>query len=386
MSIVVNTPSGNIGRPLVEALLARGEAVTILSRNPDKVADLVSKGARLVEGSIDDRAALERAFTGAEAVFWLTPPAYTPSFAEWAVRAANDAASIAKAKGVKRAVVLSSIGAQNGPGSGPVGVLLAVEDAFRGALADVTVLRAGFFMENVLRDLGTITALGSIFSPIPADKKVPVVATRDIADAALEALIDRATHGHHVQGVHGPEDLSQRDMAAILSEVLHKPVSYVEVTIEAAKKGMADAGMPPFLVSLFAEMLQAIRDGRMDSAEPRTPRSTTKTRFVDFAREVVKPAALAALPKRSPFMAVAHVDLSKMDEIQKLVPSERARVAELTKEGTFTKVQLSTDYKVVFIEVAAASADAAREAVSSLPLYKFMKVELFALQAPLSAS
>lgn len=297
MSIVVNTPSGNIGRPLVEALLARGEEVTILSRNPDKVADLVRKGAQLVEGAIDDRAALERAFTGAEAVFWLTPPAHSPSYHEWSVRVANDAAAIAKAKGVKRAVVLSSIGAQSGPGTGPVGVLLAIEDAFRTAIADVTSLRAGFFMENVLRDLGTITALGSIFSPMPADKKVPVVATRDIADAALEALLDRTSHGYQIQGVHGPEDLTQREIAAIISEALHKPVAYVEVPVEAAKKGMADAGLPPFLVSLYAEMYQAIRDGRMDPAEPRTPRSTTKTRYVDFAREVLKPAALAASSK-----------------------------------------------------------------------------------------
>ena len=65
MSIVINTPNGNIGRPLVQKLLASGRTVTIIARNPETVSDLVKQGAKLVQGSIEDKATLDAALEGA---------------------------------------------------------------------------------------------------------------------------------------------------------------------------------------------------------------------------------------------------------------------------------------------------------------------------------
>ena len=73
MKIVVNTPAGNIGRSAVDQLLLAKEDVTIISRHPRKVTDLIERGAKLEEGSIDDPGVLTRAFRGADALFWLTP-------------------------------------------------------------------------------------------------------------------------------------------------------------------------------------------------------------------------------------------------------------------------------------------------------------------------
>jgi uncharacterized protein YbjT (DUF2867 family) len=289
MHIVINTPGSNIGRPLVLSLLAAGEKVTVISRNPTSIADLVEKGAHVVEGSIDDPATLDRAFAGAEAVFWLTPPAFRPDFKEWAVATGRAAAEAARRHGVRKAVVLSSVGAQTGPGTGPVGVLLAIENAFRESLPDVVALRAGYFMENTLRNLQTIVAQGAIYSPVPADKKAPTVATRDIAAVAGEELRGGAG-GHRIRGVHGPVDLSAREQAQILTEALGRPVQYVEVPVAAARAGMIAAGLPEFAADLYAEMYQGLIDGRMDVAEARSSETTTPTDFATFAREAVRPA------------------------------------------------------------------------------------------------
>lgn len=293
MHIAVNTPGSNIGRPLVASLLAAGAQVTVISRNPGSVADLAEKGARVVEGSIDDPATLDRAFAGVDAVFWLTPPAIRPDFRSWAVATGRAAAEAARRNGVRRAVVLSSVGAQTGPGTGPVGVLLAIEDAFREQLADVVALRPGYFMENMLRNLPTIVAQGAIYSPVPADKKAPTVATRDIAAVAAEELLGGAG-GHRIRGVHGPVDLTAREQAEILSEALGRPIQYVEVPVAAARGGMLAAGFPEFAADLFCEMYQALIDGRMDAAEPRSAETTTPTDFATFAREVVRPAVAQA--------------------------------------------------------------------------------------------
>lgn len=291
--IVVNTPNGTIGRKVSEALLDAGATLTVLSRTADKVAPLAARGATVVEGSLDDAAALKAAFAGADSLLWITPPVIRPDFHAWAVDSARQAAALAREAGIANVVVLSSVGAHTGPGTGPVGVLLAVEEAFRAAIPHVTALRPGFFMENFFRDVGTLAQLGKIFSPIPADKKVPMVATDDIAATATRALLDPRP-GHAVLGVHGPEDVTYREAAALLGEAWGRPVEYVQVRVEDARQGMIGAGFPAFAADMFCEMYQGILDGRMEQAEPRTAETTTPTSLASFFRRALVPALAGA--------------------------------------------------------------------------------------------
>jgi uncharacterized protein YbjT (DUF2867 family) len=290
MSIVINTPNGNIGRSLSLRLLEAGRKLTVISRGADKVADLVKRGAKLVEGSTDDAAVLDRALAGAEALFWLTPPAVRPDFISWAKESALAAAKAVKAHGVKRVVVLSSVGAHNGPGNGPVSALLAVEEAFKAVCADVTILRPGFFMENLLRDVGTLAKLGSLFNPLPRDKAMPWVSTGDIAARSAEVLLDAGWKGHRYVGVHGPANLSYGQVESILTEALGRPVRHVQVTLDDARNAMLGMGMPTWMVDLYLEMYASIPTGRMDPAEPRSAQTTTPTTLAQWAREVLKPA------------------------------------------------------------------------------------------------
>lgn len=298
MRIVVNTPNGNIGRSLARQLLEKGAKVVGIARSPGKLADLVARGLEVIEGSTDDPAVLARAFAGADAVFWLTPPAFRPDFREWTRATARAGADAVKAQGVKRVVVLSSLGAQTGPGSGPVGVMLDIEETFKAAAPDVTVLRPGYFMENILHSVATIAQAGSIFLPIPADKKFPMVATADIAAKGAEVLLDSKWKGHRIVGVHGPADLTYREVASVLTEALGKPVSYVEVSVDQARQGMVGAGMPDFVADMYAEMYGAIIAGRMDAAEPRSAETTTPTALLTFARETLRPAVEKASAAR----------------------------------------------------------------------------------------
>lgn len=294
MRITVNTPSGNIGRALTLALLDARAEVTLISRNPDKVSDLVGRGARLVPGEIDDETTLGEALAGADAVFWLNPPAIRPDYVAWSEATGQRAADVARRHGVQRALVLSSVGAQAGHGTGPVSPLLAIEKAFEAAVPHTVALRPGFFMENILRSLGTLASEGAIYAPVPGNVPVAQVATRDIAAMAAAELLDPRWTGHRVRGVHGPEDVSQDQAAAILGKVLGRPVKYVQITVEQARQGMVSMGFPAFAADLFAEMYQAILSGRMVPAEPRTAETTTTTTLEQFAREVVAPAVAQA--------------------------------------------------------------------------------------------
>ena len=290
MSIVINTPTSNIGRALAARLLDAGEHITVLSRDKKKVDELLRRGARVVEGSFEEPALLAEALEGAEALFWLTPPPARPDYYAWAVKCAKHAAVAAKKAGACRAVVLSSMGAHTGPGTGAVGPAREMENDFEAALPAVVSLRPGIFMENFLLSTDMIAKAGQIFTPLPAGKRWPLVATADIAAKAACWLLDRGWSGHHKIGVHGPQDLSTDEAAEIISSALGKPVKCVDASLDQARRAMNGMGMPDFVVDLILEQYVAFREGRLDQAEPRTPDTTTPTTLAEFARTTLVPA------------------------------------------------------------------------------------------------
>jgi len=294
MTIVINTPNGNIGRRTAERLLDSGVPVRIISRNPNKVTDLTSRGASLVIGSTDDAVALAKAFDGAETVFWLTPPAYRPDYAAWVRETAQKAAQAMASAKVERVVNISSIGAHAGADTGPIASLGEVESIFSEAMPNVVHLRPGSFMENHLADVAAIASEGSIYSPLPKNAPMAEIATSDIGDIAATYLLGADWSGQKVHELHGPRDLTPTDAAELIGEGIDKPVNLVEVTIDQAREGMLAAGLPDFVVAMYAEMFTAMREGRIIAEQPRSPATTTPTGLRRFASEVLKPAVEAA--------------------------------------------------------------------------------------------
>jgi uncharacterized protein YbjT (DUF2867 family) len=294
MTIVINTPNGHIGRRTAERLLDSGLAVRIMSRNPSKVTDLTARGASLVIGSIDDADALAKAFDGAEAALWVTPPAFRPDYADWVRETADKAAKAMASAQVSRLVNISSIGAHAGAGTGPIAALGEVESIFSEAMPNVVHLRPGSFMENYLADVPTIAAEGVMYSPLPKNAPMPTIATRDVGDVAATYLLGATWTGQHAHELQGPKDLTPTEAAELIGEGIEKPVKLVEITVEQAKRGMLGAGLPDFVVELYGEMFAAMREGRIVAEQPRTPETTTPTGLRRFAAEVLKQAVEAS--------------------------------------------------------------------------------------------
>lgn len=282
MNIVINTPNSNIGRVLTQRLLASGDhKVTVISRDPSKIADL--QGAIVAKGSFEDAATLKAAFEGADTLFWLTPPNYRPDFEAWAQDAATLAASAAKAAGIDRVVVLSSVGAQHAEGNGPVDALHRVEGVFtRAGFSSVGIMRPANFMENLFFSADTIKNASAVFGPTPGDIKVPWVATRDIGARAAQIIEDTSWSGVKHFGVHGPADVSWDEVVAHLSHVLGRQIAYVQVGLEDVRAGMLEAGMPEFVADMFVELYDGGLKGTMAAAEPRDASTTTPTTVQTF--------------------------------------------------------------------------------------------------------
>ncbi len=292
MRILVNTPTGKIGRLVTRHLLDAGLDLNLISRHPEKLDGLGTR-APVVQGDLDDPATLDRATRGVDTLFWVTPGLANPDYQRWNQDLARLAVATARGNGVKRAVVLSSISAQVPTGVGPISSLHQVEREFQAGFADLVILRPTFFMENHLASVASIATMGAIFAPIAGDVRFPQIATRDIAMRAIALLGDGTWTGQRILGLHGPADLSYEQTAQILGEALGRPLRFVQVTGEQAKQAMLGGGLPAYVADSYVEMYDAMGSGVFQQAEPRNPETTTPTTLRQFAIDTLKPAVEA---------------------------------------------------------------------------------------------
>ncbi len=291
--IVVTTPTGNIGSQLIPHLLAAGEPVRVIVRDPAKLAPEVQGKIEVVQGSTDDESVLSRAFAGAESLFWLVPPSFQDNGdAEYYLRFTRPACRAIQSQDVKRVVAVSGLGRGIAADAGPVTAAFAMEAEIEKTGVDFRALWCPGFMENTLSQLEPLKHQGIFFGAFPPDLKTPFVATRDIAASAAKLLLDKSWTGQGGLAVLGPENLSLNDMAAIMTEVLGKPVRFQQIPGEALKAQLIQHGANEVLAQGLVNMYAAKADG-LDNAEPRTAENTTPTAFRQWCEEVLKPAFLS---------------------------------------------------------------------------------------------
>ncbi len=292
--IVVTTPTGSIGRQVLENILDSGEPIRVIARDPSRLPSRVLEHVEIVHGSHGEVEVVNKAFAGADSVFWLVPPdPQAQSVAAAYVDFTRPAADAIRRQGVKRVVAVSALGRGTAmaTNAGYVTASLKMDDLIASTGVSLRELTMPSFMDNVLRQVEPIRTQGIFFSPISGDRKLPTCATGDIAAVAAKLLLDHSWSGRGSVPVLGPEDLSSNDMAQIMSQVLEKPVRFQQITYEAFKATLTGNGMSDAMAQGMVDMMAA-KDAGLDNAEPRTPQSTTPTSFRQWCEEVLKPAVL----------------------------------------------------------------------------------------------
>ncbi|MGW0204444.1 NAD(P)H-binding protein [Streptomyces sp. NPDC003233] len=209
--IVVTGATGNVGRALVDRLLAAGRPVRALTRDPQRAA--LPAGAEVVRFRPDDPAAL---FGGATALF-LYAQAGTPDLLE-----------AARAHGVRHVVLLSSGIVQEGADeTHPIHVMHATaEQQIRASGLDWTFLRPNAFATNALQWAPQIRA-GNTVRGVFADGLSAPIHEDDIAAVAERVLLD----GGHENAVHrltGPAAITNAGQVAAIGAAVGKELTFVE--------------------------------------------------------------------------------------------------------------------------------------------------------------
>jgi uncharacterized protein YbjT (DUF2867 family) len=292
--IVITTPAGTIGHQVLENLLDTAEHLRLVARDLSGIPARVRQDVEVIEGSHGDSAVVDKAFDGADAVFWLCPPDPHAESIEAAYTGfTRPAAEAFRKHGVKRVVGVSALGRGTpwAAHAGYVTASLAMDDLIAGSGAAYRALTNPSFMDNIAVQAAAIKNQGMFFSPIDGDRKLPAVATRDIAAAATRLLIDDSWSGAGEVPLLGPEDLSFNDMAQIISEVLGRQVRFQRITFEAYKDRFTGFGMSDAMAQGMTDMAWAKNQG-LDNAVQRTPGNSTPTSFRQWCEEILKPAVL----------------------------------------------------------------------------------------------
>ncbi|MGA7314486.1 MAG: NmrA family NAD(P)-binding protein [Silvibacterium sp.] len=221
--VAVTGITGKVGSRVARGLIAQGQTVRAVVRSRAKGDEWAALGCDVFVASIDDAEAMTEAFRGVNDVFLMTPPNYDPEpgFPDTQQNAVAIRTAIEESRPGK-VVFLSTVGAQvtepnllNNSGM--------TEAMLRTVPVPVAFLRAAWFMENAAWDIESAKS-GVVHSFLqPLDHRIPMVATEDIAQTAVE-LLGESWKGVRIVELEGPERYSSNDVAAALASALGTPV------------------------------------------------------------------------------------------------------------------------------------------------------------------
>jgi uncharacterized protein YbjT (DUF2867 family) len=273
--IVVTGATGNAGSEVVRALTTRGGRVRAFVRDPGKARRKLGEDVELAAGDFADQRSVRAAFDGADAL--LLSCADDPRRVGWET-AAIDAAVAA---GVRRIVKLSAAAAE--PGS-PVAFWDwhgQVEQHLRASGASWVILRANWYMSNLLAAAPRVAAEGRLYAPA-GQAQVAMIDPRDVG-AAAAAVLSSPGHEGHTYLLTGPRAITYAQVAADLSAATASRVEFIDVPDEAAHQAMIHDGLPGFAAGQIVAMFARLRQGVAAQVSPAVE-ALTRCAPRDFAR------------------------------------------------------------------------------------------------------
>lgn len=292
MKIVLTGSLGNISKPLTEELIQKGHTVTVISSISERKSAIEALGAKAAIGTMQDVHFLSETFKGADAVYLMETLDHTtftdPNMdiiAEIAAIGHNYKQAIENS-GVKRVVLLSSVGAHTNTGNGNLVMHYNVENILRGLPEKIHIkfMRPVGFFTNIYRSLQTIKEKGIIISNYGGDQKEPWVSPLDIA-AAIAEEFEKPFTGREVRYI-ASDEVSPNEIAKVLSESIGNPeLKWLEISDEELLNGMLAFGMNPQIANGFVEMQAAQGTGALYEDFYRHKPTLGKVKLTDFAKE-----------------------------------------------------------------------------------------------------
>ena len=285
MTVTVLGATGKTGGTAAHRLLTAGAKVKAVGRSHDKLAALTKSGAQAIVADVADTAALTEALRGSDAAYLMIPgDATKPDMTGQYARATEAIARAVADAGLRRAVFLSSLGAELATGTGPIVGLHRAEERLRAISGlDLLILRPGYFYENNFGTLGLIKHQGINGGAIDPTVAMTTIAAADIGEVAAAAVRAADFSGVVVRELAGPREVTMPEATALIGKAIGKPdLAYVRFPDEGFVDGLKSAGFSADAAGLYLEMAQAFNKGIV-RPQPGNEKIRTTTTFDAFA-------------------------------------------------------------------------------------------------------
>jgi uncharacterized protein YbjT (DUF2867 family) len=251
-TVILVTTAGKVGAATARLLREQDVPVRVLVRNPDQATAkaLAAAGAEIAAGDLDVPASIDAAMAGVSAVVLVSPAVPAQELHVVASAARTGVAHIVKA--TSKASADSPIARRRGQAE--------IEAGLAATGIPHTLLRSNAYMQNVLALAPAIAATSS-FGSAAGKGRAGMVDARDVAAVAAAIAASPAPHNGKTYWLTGPELLSNYDVAAVLSRLLGRTITYRELTFEENKDAMIRAGVPEQIAQQNAQAFSLTADG-----------------------------------------------------------------------------------------------------------------------------
>ncbi len=240
--MILVTTAGKVGSEAALLLAAREVPVRVLVRDADKAKALADAGAEIAVADLAVRASIDEAMAGVTGVVLVSPavPAQELNVVDSAARA-----------GVGHVVKASSKASADSP-IARRRWQAQIEAGLAASGLPHTLLRSNAYMQNVLA-LAPAIAKTSGFGSSAGNGRIGMVDARDVAAVAASIAASPAPHAGKTYWLTGPELISYGDVAAVLSRLLGRTISYRELTFDEDAGAMIRAGVPEQIAEMNAQ-------------------------------------------------------------------------------------------------------------------------------------
>lgn len=293
MSLVVTGASGHLGRRVAELLLDGGTPpaeLVLVTRSPDRLADLAARGAQVRAGDFDDPASLAAAFAGGSRLLLISTDG------AMGARTAQHAAAIDAARDAGIGFVAYTSVVNASPGSPAVAAAdhVATEAALRASGLRWALLRNALYAEYQVPGAAGALASGALVTNTGDGRSSYV--SRDDCAAAAAAVLAGPGHEDAVYEITGPEAIDAAGLARRYAAVGGREVHVVQVDDAALTAGLVEqAGLPAPIAQVLATFGAAIREGFHDVVSDDVERLTgrapaTLASVLEASRSALVPA------------------------------------------------------------------------------------------------
>ncbi len=246
MSYVITGATGQLGRLVVDSLLAKGvpaSDVVALGRDEERLAALASLGVGTRKVDYADTDALTAALDGADRVLLISGSEVGQRLPQH-----QNVIDAARAAGVQ---LLAYTSIANADTSGIIlaGEHKATEEAVVASGLPHTFLRNSWYVENYSGQLATYTEHGTVLGAA-GDGQVSAATRADFAEAAAAALLlEQPQEVYELGGA----AFSLKELAATVAEVTGTDVTYTDLPADELTTVLVGAGLPEGYAAVLAD-------------------------------------------------------------------------------------------------------------------------------------